>query len=170
MPRSSMTPHVQLVAATIDNGVFHSAWMSAEYAVALVERGSGAEIERAEAVIHAVLGCQDTDRRSPHFGNFRWEHEDEAVEDLNAVQFVLVRLIPLLLNRSERLSGELVERARARIRLGLDAIRRIDVSPKYSNIVAQDIANSVLGGQLLNLPEYTQRGASETAHVVARHR
>ena len=152
-------PEVQLVAASIDNGVFHSAWMSAEYAVALVERGSAAEIERAEAVIHAVLGCQDADRRSPHYGNFRWEHEDEAVEDLNAVQFVLIRLIPLLLHRSERLTGELVERARARIRAGLDAIRRIDVSPKYSNIVAQDIANSVLGGQLLNLPEYTERGA-----------
>ncbi|MCY4061279.1 MAG: hypothetical protein OXG53_02805 [Chloroflexi bacterium] len=152
-------PEVRLVAATIDNGVFHSAWISAEYAVALVERGSGAEIERAEAVIHAVLDCQDTDERSPHYGNFRWEHEDEAVEDLNAVQFVLIRLIPLLLSRSERLSGDLVERARARIRLGLDEIRRIDVSPKYSNIVAQDIANSVLGGQLLNLPEYTRRGA-----------
>ena len=154
-------PEVQLVAASIDNGVFHSAWMSAEYAVALVERGSPAEIERAEAVIHAVLGCQDTDGRSPHYGNFRWEHEDEAVEDLNAVQFVLIRLIPLLLGRSERLSGDLVERARARIRPGLDAIRRIDVSPKYSNIVAQDIANSVLGGQLLNLPEYTERGATK---------
>ena len=154
-------PEVQLVAATIDNGLFHSAWISAEYAVALIERGSTAEIERAEAVIHAVLDCQDTDRRSPHYGNFRWEQEAEAVEDLNAVQFVLIRLIPLLLNRSERLSGDLVERARARIRLGLDAIRRIDVSPKYSNIVAQDIANSLLGGQLLNLPEYTQRGAAK---------
>ena len=152
-------PEVQLVAATIDNGVFHSAWISAEYAVALVERGSPAEIERAEAVIHAVLGCQDTDPRSPHYGNFRWEHEDEAVEDLNAVQFVLIRLIPLLLNRSERLSGDLVERARARIGLGLDAVGRIDVSPIYSNIVAQDIANSVLGGQLLNRPAYAERGA-----------
>ena len=41
-------------------------------------------------------------RASPHYGNFRWEFEDEAVEDLNAVQFVLVRLIPLLLNDSDR--------------------------------------------------------------------
>ncbi|MCY4019679.1 MAG: hypothetical protein OXG39_09740 [Chloroflexi bacterium] len=154
-------PAVHLVANTIDNGVFHSAWMSAEYAVALVERASPAEIERAEAVINAVLDCQDTDTRSPHYGNFKWEHEDEAVEDLNAVQFVLVRLIPLLLNHAERLSTELVERVKARIQLGLDEIRRIDVSPKYSNIVAQDIANSLLGGQLLNLPEYAQRGAKK---------
>ena len=154
-------PDVHLVANTIDNGVFHSAWMSAEYAVALVERGSRAEIERAEAVINAVLDCQDTDTRSPHYGNFKWEHEDEAVEDLNAVQFVLIRLIPLLLGRSDRLSSGLVERARTRIRLGLDEIRRIDVSPKYSNIVAQDIANSILGGQLLDLSEYQRRGAKK---------
>jgi len=154
-------PAVHLVANSIDNGVFHSAWMSAEYAVALVERGSAAEIERAEAVLAAVLTCQDTDPRSPHQGNFRWEHEDAAVEDLNAVQFVLVRLIPLLLARSGRLSPPLIERMEAGIRLGLDAIRRIDVSPIYSNIVAQDITNSILGGQLLNAPEYSRRGLAK---------
>ena len=151
-------PSVHLVANTIDNGVFHSAWMSAEYAVALVERGSAAELERAQAVLDAVLECQDTDARSPHCGNFRWEYEDAAVEDLNAVQFVLLRLIPLLLNRSDRLSIQLVARLRERIQLGLDAIRRIDVSPIYSNIVAQDISNSILGGQLLRQPQYTERG------------
>ena len=154
-------PDVHLVANTIDNGIFHSAWTSTEYAVALVENGSREEIDRAEAVIEAVLNCQDMDVRSPHYGNFKWEHEDLAVEDLNAVQFVLVRLIPLLLNRSDRLAEGLVERVRARIRIGLDEIRRIDVSPIYSNIVAQDIANSLLGGQLLNLPEYVQRGAAK---------
>ena len=154
-------PDTHLVANTIDNGIFHSAWTSTEYAVALVENGSREEIDRAEAVIEAVLNCQDMDMRSPHYGNFKWEHEDLAVEDLNAVQFVLVRLIPLLLNRSDRLSDRLVERVRTRIRIGLDEIRRIDVSPIYSNIVAQDIANSLLGGQLLNLPEYVQRGAAK---------
>ena len=154
-------PDVHLVAVTIDNGIFHTVWMSTEYAVALVESGSPAEIERAEAVFNAVLDCQDMDARSPHYGNFKWEHEDQAVEDLNAVQFVLVRLIPMLLNRSDRLSGALVERLKARIRIGLDEIRRIDVSPIYSNIVAQDIANSVLGGQLLQLPEYRQRGIAK---------
>ena len=77
--------------------------MSADYAVALVESGAPQEIERAQAVIDAVLDCQDMDPRSPHYGNFRWEHEDLAVEDLNAVQFVLVRLIPLLLNHADLL-------------------------------------------------------------------
>ena len=154
-------PDVHLVANSIDNGIFHSAWMSADYAVALVERGSPQEIERAQAVIDAVLDCQDMEPRSPHYGNFRWEREDLAVEDLNAVQFVLVRLIPLLLNHADRLSEALVLRVREGIRLGLDEIRRIDVSPAYSNIVAQDIANSILGGQLLRLPEYSQRGLAK---------
>ncbi len=154
-------PAIHLVATTIDNGIFHTVWLSTQYAVALVEAGSASEIARAEAVIVAVLNCQDMDPRSPHYGNFKWEHEDQAVEDLNAVQFVLIRLIPLLLEHSGRLSAALVEGARARIRLGLDAIRRIDVSPKYSNIVAQDIANSLLGGQLLGQPEYSQRGAAK---------
>ncbi len=151
-------PSVQMIANTIDNGVFHSTHMSAGYAVALVEQGSAAALERAEAIISAVLECQDTDARSPHRGNFRWEHEDEAVEDLNAVQFVLVRLIPMLLNHRERLSDALVARLRERIQLGLEAIRSIDVSPIYSNIVAQDISNSIVGGQLLQQRQYTERG------------
>lgn len=154
-------PEVHLVANTIDNGVFHSAWQSTEYAVALVENGDPAALKRSEAVIDAVLGCQDIDERSPHHGNFKWEREDLAVEDLNAVQFVLIRLIPLLLSQSDRLSQGLVARVRARIGLGLEAIRRIDVSPIYSNIVAQDIANSILGGQLLDRPEYTRRGLAK---------
>ena len=154
-------PDFHLVAITVGQRLFHTVWMSTEYAVALVENGSPAEIARAEAVIDAVLDCQDTDARSPHYGNFKWEHEDLAVEDLNAVQFVLVRLIPLLLSRSDGLSAELVERVRARIRIGLDEIARIDVSTTYSNIVAQDIANSILGGQLLKLPQYTRRGVAK---------
>jgi len=154
-------PVVHLVANTIDNGVFHSAWMSAEYGVALIEGGAAAAIERGEAVIDAVLTCQDMDERSPHYGNFRWEYEDDAVEDLNAVQFVLVRLIPLMLQRSGRLSEALVARVKDRIRIALDAVRRIDVSPVYSNIVAQDIANSILGGELLGAPEYTLRGVKK---------
>ncbi len=154
-------PDVHLVGNPIDNGLFHSAWMSAEYAVALIESGSQAEIKRAEAIIAAVLNCQDMDPSSPHYGNFKWEHEDLAVEDLNAVQFVLVRLIPLLLNHSGRLSADLVKRVKARIQLGLEEIRRIDVSPIYSNIVAQDISNSILGGQLLDQPEYLDRGVGK---------
>ena len=149
---------VCLVASTIDNGVFHSAWISADYAVALIESGSAAEIERGQAVLDAVLRCQDSDERSPHYGNFRWEFEDAAVEDLNAAQFVLLRLIPLLLKHTNRLSEALVARVREGIRIALDAVRRIDVSPVYSNIVAQDIANSILGGQLLRAPAYTGRG------------
>ena len=154
----SYDPAVHLIANTIDNGVFHSAWLSAQYALALVESGLPAEIKRAEAVLGALLECQDMDERSPHYGNFRWEYEDSAVEDLNAVQFVLMRLIPLLMNHSDRLSAALVTRLKERIRTALDAVRRIDVSPVYSNIVAQDIANSILGGQLLHAPEYTRRG------------
>ena len=160
-------PEVHLVAATIDNGVFHSAWMSAEYASALVERGSGAELARAEAVLRALLDCQDMDERSPHYGNFRWEREDLAVEDLNAVEFVLIRLIPMLLRRSDRLPDDLVERLKERVGIGLDAIGRIDVSPVYSNIVAQDVANSILGGQLLRREETLRRGLAKLRRWLA---
>ena len=140
--------------------------MSAEYGVALIESGSAAEIERGEAVINAVLLCQDMDERSPHYGNFRWEYEDGAVEDLNAVQFVLIRLIPLLLQRFGPLVGS-VGRAGEEIGsalpwmpcAGLMCRRCIRISsPKTS-------PTQFLGGQLLGAPEYTAARRAETSRL-----
>ena len=136
--------------------------MSAEYAVALVENASPEALERAEAVIAAVLDCQDMDRRSPHFGNFKWEHEDGAVEDLNAVQFVLVRLIPLLLNHSDRLSraARSTQDAEAhRPRAGRDPPdRRLARLLKHRG--ARHLQFTI-GRPALNLPEYIERGAAK---------
>ena len=44
-------------------------------------------------VIQAVLDCQELNQDDPHYGNFFWEKEEGIVEDLNAVEFVLIRFI-----------------------------------------------------------------------------
>ncbi|MEZ4833855.1 MAG: hypothetical protein R2873_18050 [Caldilineaceae bacterium] len=120
--------------------------------------GTPEDLALAENVLDAVLRCQETDPNDPHFGNFYWMAEDRHVEDLNAVEFVLEALIPLLRRHGERLPADLRRRLLDAVRLGLDEIRRLDVHVAYTNITLLDVLNSCLGGELLGDQEIAQRG------------
>jgi hypothetical protein len=151
-------PTNNLIAHKEVNGTFHSVIASAALVESLVRDGTQASIDTAEKVISAVLACQITDPGDPHFGNFLWEKESEVVEDLNAVEFVLFRFIPLLIEFPDRLTSETRDRMRTSIRNGTKAIARIDVHLLYTNIVLKDICNSCLGGELLGDAEIAERG------------
>ena len=151
-------PTNNLIAHKEVNGTFHSVITSAALVESLVRDGTQASIDTAEKVISSVLACQITDPGDPHFGNFLWEKESEVVEDLNAVEFVLFRFIPLLIEFPDRLTSETRDRMRTSIRNGTKAIARIDVHLLYTNIVLKDICNSCLGGELLGDAEIAERG------------
>ena len=151
-------PTNNLIAHKEVNGTFHSVITSAALVDSLVRDGTQASIDTAEKVISAVLACQITDPDDPHFGNFLWEKETEVVEDLNAVEFVLFRFIPLLIEFPDRLTSETRDRMRTSIRNGTKANARIDVHLLYTNIVLKDICNSCLGGELLGDAEIAKRG------------
>lgn len=95
----------------------HSLW----YATSLLDVGDSAT---AEVIVAKVLGMQELREGDPHFGNFRWHWEDEAVADLNAGQFVLEALIAMPL---EKLSHELQDRVHEAMRLALEEASRLDV-------------------------------------------
>ena len=104
-------------------------------------------------------------RGIPIWEIFLWEREDEVVEDLNAVQFCLFQLIPLMINYGDVLSVDMQDRVRQSIRLGLEEVRRIDVHFHYTNIVVKDITNTCLGGELLGDEVFKSRGVSEVSGV-----
>tara|TARA_B110000263_G_scaffold183548_1_gene161115 strand:- start:369 stop:890 length:522 start_codon:yes stop_codon:yes gene_type:complete len=81
-----------------------------------------------------------------------------VVEDLNAVEFMMFRFIPLAAEFSDRLSSETRDRMRVAIRNGMTAIARIDIDLMYTNIVLKDICNSSLGRALLGDKEIAERG------------
>lgn len=151
-------PETFLLANTTENGVFHESRAGAELARNLVANGTPQDIELAHQVLNATLKCQERREDDPHFGNFMWMAEDNVVDDLNAVQFNLEHLIPMMIRHGDRLSSTMQKRVLDSIRLGLEEIRRIDVSVAYSNIVVLDIVNSCLGGELLNDTKIAQRG------------
>ena len=151
-------PENHMLVHTVETGSYHESRKAARFASQLVANGAAEDIALAEKVLAAVLACQETDPADPHFGNFYWMSEDSHVEDLNAVEFCLEYLIPMMLRHGERLAEPLQQRVLAAIRLGLDKIRRLDVLVAYSNITALDVLNTCLGGELLKDESIAIRG------------
>lgn len=147
-----------LFGKAIDGKIYHSPRPSARFCEDLLANGTTEDIALVEKIIPAVLKAQITDPESPYYGAFKWELEMEAVEDLNAVQFLLFSLIPILLQHEEKLSDSLVADVRESIRMGLFNIAQVDVNFEYTNIVSKDITNTILGGELLDDPVIARRG------------
>jgi len=156
-------PLTHLQAQSTENGVFHESRKGAAFAQRLVANGTPQDLELAEKVLDTVLGCQETHPDDPHYGNFYWMLEDSVVFDLNAVEFNLERLIPMMIQHGERLSPTMQEKVLQAIRLGLAEIERLDVLVVYSNITLLDILNTCLGGELLQDESTTRRGQQKLA-------
>ena len=151
MPSSPPLPEnydadAHMVTHRVHGRIFHATVPSVQLAASLIALDGQPDVGEATAIFRAVLQCQEVRRLAPHRGNFRWELEDEAVEDLNAVQFVLFHSIPVLLRSTAAPPTDLVDAMRGAVALGLEEIARIDVAPAYTNVVLKDITNSCLGG------------------------
>ena len=151
-PAVNMTKHVT------ETGVYHESRSAAGLAAQLVANGTPEDLALAEKVLEATLACQELRPEKSRYGNFFWMREDDEVRDTNAVEFVFSSLIPMMLHHRDRLSPEMRDRVLASIRLGLDDIRRMDVSLSYTNMAVYDIANTCLGGELLQDASIAQRG------------
>jgi hypothetical protein len=151
-------PDVYLIAKSTENGVFHESRKGAALAEDLVANGTPQDLALAEKVLDVVLSCQETHEEARHYGNFTWMLEDDVVQDLNAVEFNLEHLIPMMLHHGDRLPPEMQARVLDAIRLGLDEIHRLDVLVVYTNIALLDIFNTSVGGELLGEPEIARRG------------
>lgn len=141
----------------VDGVVFHSAKDAAEWIARLMENGHPEDIRNAEKIIPGLISCQDLNPDSRYFGAFRWELET-PVEDLNAVEFVLIAIIPMMIKHEAHLSESSSVKLRNSIHLALKHVRNIDVHYKYTNIVIKDIVNSILGAELLEDTELAERG------------
>ncbi len=130
----------------------------AEYAETLVARGGEDDIARAVRVLDAVIACQEQREGARHEGNFVWSQQDQAIRDLNAVEFVMRHMIPMMIDHGDRLPEEARDRVLRCIQLAVDEIRRMDVAVTYTNVATMDCLNSCLGGEVLNDPEIAQRG------------
>lgn len=164
---ANYNPATHMLFKETEFGRFHESRQAARLAAQLVANGTATDLALAEKVLDAVLACQERDERDPHYGNFYWMREDQVVEDLNAVEFNLEALIPLMISYGERLTPAYRARVLTAIRLGLAAIARLDVLVAYTNITVLDILNSCLGGELLGDPTIAERGYAKLVAWIA---
>jgi len=151
-------PAVNMRVKVTETGSFHASRAAASFASGLVANGAPEDLALAEKVLDAVLACQELRQDRSRYGNFRWMREDEGVRDTNAVEFVLSSLIPMMIQHRDRLSEDMRQRLLESIRLGLDDIRAMDVTITYTNMAVYDIANTCLGGELLDDATIAERG------------
>ena len=139
-------------------GGAHSIRGSLAYADVLLRAGDEESIARAERILAIVASAQETREGDAHYGNFRWFFEDEAVRDLNGVEFVLDTLNAIIRDHADVLSDSVSASIRQMIKLGLHEIDRLAVHLSYTNIALSDICNSVLGGEAIGDPAFVERG------------
>ena len=156
----SYDPDRHLIGQKSDAGssATYRAAVSLPFARALLRREDSASAAEAAAIVTAVLDTQMADRKHPHCGNFLWLADDEEVVDLNAVQFVLTGLLPLLVEHGDQLPVELVDRCREAVRLGLDEEKRLEVAPTYTNIHLMSLFALIVGGQWLEDDQFRKLG------------
>ena len=154
----SFNPQTFMLCKITENGVFHESRAGAGLAAGLVINGAPQDLALADKVLSVVLNCQERRQDDPHTGNFYWMIEDEVVFDLNAVEFCLEHLIPMMIVAGDRLSAATQARVLDAIRLGLQEIEHLNVLIAYSNITVLDILNTSLGGELLGDARLAARG------------
>ena len=116
----NFNPQTFMLAKTTEFGTFHESRAAAGLAARLVANGTPQDLALAEKVLDAALNCQERREGDPHIGNFVWMREDEVVQDLNAVEFVLEHLIPMMIRHANRLAPATQTRVIESIRLGLE--------------------------------------------------
>lgn len=160
-------PEVNLPVREVNGKTFHATIPGMNLATQLIENGTPADMETAEKVMDAVFESQERRPGAPHYGNFTWEREDEMVEDMNAVHFTVMPLIKTMLACGDSVPASLRDKALAGIRLGLEAIARIDVHLRYTTIAAADVFDTCIGGELLGDEALMARGRDKLLRWLA---
>ena len=138
---------------------------SLEYAAALL--AAGQQIDRANAVLSAVLDHQDVDETSPTFGNFRWWHDEERVRDRNAVAFMSPWLSHVALEYGDRLTASNARRLREALRRCIQGVRAHGSGPDYTNIWLLKAASMVMLGRALGEADLEADGAARLDNWIA---
>lgn len=144
-----------MTRAMDDRPMSYDARYSLCLAQALMRIGDENSVAQAEAIIARVLECQECSPHHPHRGNFRWLYDDIEVIDLNAVQFYLRFLLPILIEHDAQLSPQLISKCRECVHMALEEQDRMNVAPTYTNIHIMALYSLLVGGQWLD-DEYFQ--------------
>ncbi|NQT13292.1 MAG: hypothetical protein HQ582_11120 [Planctomycetes bacterium] len=147
------------------NGRLDICQHSLEYAAALL--AAGEQIERANAVLSAVVDHQDVDEDSRTFGNFRWWHDEARVHDRNAVCFMSPWLAHIAMEHGEKLTPENSRRLREALSRCIRGVRSHGSGVDYTNIWLLKAASLVMLGRALGEGDLQADGARRIDEWIA---
>jgi hypothetical protein len=126
------------------------------YAHSLLAQGK--DVDRATGILEAALHAQERSPVHPRRGNWKWRMDDPEVVDLNAVQFVMRAMLPLLVRFGDRLPADLYARCEDAVDLSLEEEERLDVDPAYTNIHLMSLFALIVGGEWLGKARWRDLG------------
>lgn len=169
-PYSSPGYHSHYTGPTV-----HPTRESLTYAVALLDTGEPALIDRAAGVIDRVIALHDQDPDSRSYGIWSWFLEEPlsamGPPDWNWADFCGAQLLQALIDHAGALPAGLTARIHQSIEHAARSIVRRDVSPGYTNIALMGGYVTVAAGERLPDPEllgYGRRRWQRIAEHAAR--
>jgi len=147
---------------TLQGGVVHRTRESLRYAVALLDSGDPARLQRATAILNRVLPLQDQDPNSPTYGIWPWFLEEPLARmsppDWNWADFCGVQLLQVAIDHRDRLPAGLQQEVRDSILHAARSIQRRDVDPSYTNIALMGTYVTLVAGERLDVRDLAEYG------------
>lgn len=148
----------------------HPTRESLNYALALLQNGEPARVERAAAVIRKVLTLQDTDPTSATYGIWSKFLEEPleamAPPDWNWADFCGGLLAQMLVDHTPTLPDDLQDAMRESVGHAAWSIFRRNVGPGYTNIAILGASVTVATGEILNEPRLVDYGRRRFRRIV----
>jgi hypothetical protein len=142
---------------TLKGGDVHPTRDSLGYAVALLDTGDPALLQRAEDILRRVIAMQDQNPESKTYGIWSWFLEEPldkmSPPDWNWADFCGVQLLQVALDHRHRLSPDVAAQVDAAIKHAARAIQRRNVGPGYTNIAIMGAYVTLVAAELYQLDE-----------------
>jgi hypothetical protein len=147
---------------TLTGGTVHRTRESLKYAVALLDAGDSARLERAQQILERVIGLQDQNPSSRTYGIWPWFLEEPLAQmsppDWNWADFCGTQLLQVALDHDSRLSVPLSQKVRESILHAARSIKRRNVGPGYTNIALMGTYVTLVAGEQFNDKELLEYG------------
>jgi len=147
---------------TLTGGFVHRTREALKYAVALLDAGDSARLERAQRILERVIGLQDQNPGSRTYGIWPWFLEEPLEQmsppDWNWADFCGTQLLQVALDHDSRLSVPLSQKVRESILHAGRSIKRRNVGPGYTNIALMGTYVTLVAGEHFNDKELFEYG------------
>lgn len=155
----------------IPNGTWaHPTRESLDYALALLQSGQPADVERFGDIVRAVLALQETDPTQRTYGIWPWLGEEPlsnmAPPDWNWADFCGARMAQMLIDHAALIPADLASAMRDALGHAAWSIFRRNVGPGYTNIAIMGAGVALVAGELLDEPRLIGYGRTRLRRFV----